>query len=72
LDEVHKVYVNADNNATLLCPHCGMSKTGNVEKLKNRGQPLKIRCTCKETFSVTFEFSDPHLFDKTLGFYIMP
>jgi hypothetical protein len=37
-----------------------MSKTVNVEKLKRREQPLKIRCTCKETFSVTFEFRRAH------------
>ena len=58
--KVQKIYVNADNNATLLCPHCGTSKTVNVAKLKSRGDPLRIRCTCKETFSVTFEFRKAH------------
>ena len=60
MGEVHKIYVNSGNNATLLCPHCGISKTVNVEKLKRHGDPLKIRCTCKETFSVTLEFRKAH------------
>ena len=60
MTETQKVYVDTDNNATLLCPHCGTSKTVNVEKLKNRGDPLRIRCTCRETFSVTFEFRKAH------------
>ena len=58
--EIQKIYVDTDNNATLLCPHCGTSKTVNVEKFKKRGDPLKIRCTCRETFSVTFEFRKAH------------
>lgn len=60
LTEIHKIYVDTDNNATLLCPHCGTSKTANIEKLKSRGDPLRIRCTCGATFSVTFEFRKAH------------
>jgi hypothetical protein len=60
LTEVQKIYVDSDNNATLLCPHCGISKTANVEKLKVRGDPLRIRCMCGEAFSVTFEFRKAH------------
>lgn len=52
--------MDTDNNATLLCPHCGTSKTANVEKLKSLGDPLRIRCTCGEVFSVTFEFRQAH------------
>jgi hypothetical protein len=66
LPEIQKIYVDTDNNATLLCPHCGTSKTVNVEKLKKRGDPLKIRCTCKEAFSVTFEFRKAHRKDTNL------
>ena len=60
MTETQKIYVDTNNNATLLCPHCGTSKTVNVEKLKRRGDPLRIRCTCREIFSVTFEFRKAH------------
>jgi len=66
LAEVQKIYVDTDNNATLLCPHCGTSKTANVEKLKRRGDPLRIRCTCGKAFSVTFEFRKAHRKDTNL------
>jgi hypothetical protein len=58
--EVQKVYVNKDDMAALLCPHCGLSKTANVAKFKNRRDPLKIRCKCGSTFSVSFEFRRAH------------
>jgi hypothetical protein len=67
LAEIQKIYVDAENNATLLCPHCGTSKTVNVENLKSRGDPLKIRCTCKEAFAVTFEFRKAHRKETNLA-----
>ena len=65
--ETQKIYVGTNNNATLLCPHCGTSKTANVEKLKNRGDPLRIRCTCRKAFSVTFEFRKAHRKETNLA-----
>jgi hypothetical protein len=58
--ETRKVYVDQDDTATLLCPNCGFSKTANVAKFKDRKEPLKIRCKCGSTFSVSFEFRRAH------------
>jgi hypothetical protein len=58
--ETKKVYVNADGTANLMCPNCGTSKIANVKKFQNHRDPLKIRCKCASTFSVTFEFRRAH------------
>ncbi len=54
--ELRKVYVNADGSAVFTCPHCGKSKTVSVEKFKDQKGPLRVRCPCQETYSVTLEF----------------
>jgi hypothetical protein len=70
LGEVQKVYVNEDDTAALLCPNCGTSKTANVAKFKNRRDPLKLRCKCGSTFSVSFEFRRAHRKETNLrGYY---
>ncbi|MBW1987936.1 MAG: PilZ domain-containing protein [Deltaproteobacteria bacterium] len=51
-----KVYVNVDFTAVFTCPHCGKSKTMNVEKYKDKKGPLKVRCKCRGTYPVTLEF----------------
>ena len=54
--DLQKVYVGQDNAAVLVCPHCGNSKTADARKFRNRKSPLKVRCTCGSTFSVSLEF----------------
>jgi hypothetical protein len=54
--EIRKVYINEDNTALLVCPHCGTSKNVQVAKYKGRKDPLKVRCTCRSAFHVLFEF----------------
>jgi hypothetical protein len=51
-----KVYVNEDNTALLVCPHCGTRRTVNVAKYKGHRDPLKVRCTCRTAFLVFLEF----------------
>jgi len=58
--EPQKVYVNPDDTAVIVCPHCGTSKTANVTKFKDRKAPLKIKCKCQSVFSVSFEFRRAH------------
>ena len=67
MGEVQKVYVNKDDTAALLCPNCGASKTANVAKFKDRRDPLKIRCKCGSTFSVSFEFRRAHRKETNLS-----
>jgi hypothetical protein len=54
--EVEKVYVNPDNTAVVKCPHCDTTKIVPVGKFKGPKRQLKIRCTCKASFRVSFEF----------------
>jgi len=49
------IYVNANNTATIVCDSCGKWKTVNVASYVNLNKPVKIRCSCKAVFSVSFE-----------------
>ena len=53
--KIMKVFVNQDDKALLLCPHCGTRRKVNVEKFKNRKEPLKVRCRCQSAFNVQLE-----------------
>jgi hypothetical protein len=53
--ETLKVYVNQDDEAEILCHHCGTRSTINVEKFKYRKEPLKVRCKCRSAFYVVLE-----------------
>ena len=53
--EVKKIYVNRNNEATIVCHSCGKWKTTNVARYVNLNKPIKIKCSCKAVFSVTFE-----------------
>jgi hypothetical protein len=50
-----KVFPSQNDTVTLVCPYCGFYKDVNVAKFKNRVDPLKVRCTCRSTFAVSFE-----------------
>lgn len=58
--EARKVYVNEDGIAVIVCPDCGFSKTASVAMFKGRRDQLKMRCKCKSTFSISFEFRRAH------------
>lgn len=53
--KVKKIYVNANNEATIVCDSCGKWKTANVARYVNLNKPVKIKCSCEAVFSVTFE-----------------
>ncbi|MBI9074699.1 MAG: PilZ domain-containing protein [Desulfatibacillum sp.] len=50
------VYVNSDETAVFVCPHCGASKTTSVSKFKNQRGAIKVRCACKEVYRTQLEF----------------
>jgi hypothetical protein len=54
--EIEKVYVNPDNTAVVKCPHCETTKIVPVGKFKGPKRRLKIRCGCKASFRISFEF----------------
>ena len=53
--KVKKVYVSANNEATIVCDSCGKWKTVNVARYVNLNKPVKIKCSCQAVFSVILE-----------------
>jgi hypothetical protein len=51
-----KTYIRPDNTAVISCPHCGRQKTIHADSLKQHKSKLKIKCACKNIFTVDLEF----------------
>jgi len=51
-----KVYVRPDESAVITCPHCGRQKVVPVGAYKGSKSHIKIRCGCKNVFTVDLEF----------------
>ena len=49
-------YVDHDDTALLTCPHCGLSRVTNVAKWKDRKEPLRVKCRCRNIYGVHLEF----------------
>jgi hypothetical protein len=58
--EIQKVYVRQDGTTVVDCHNCGTTKTVDAAKLKKRGKPLKLRCSCQAVFQIFFEFRGAH------------
>lgn len=54
--EIQKVYVNQDGLAVLKCPVCEAIKTSKVGDFKGERHIVKVRCNCKNVFTVNLEF----------------
>jgi len=52
----HKIYVRPDNTAVISCPHCSRQKTVPVGSYKGNKSRIKIKCGCKNVFTVDLEF----------------
>jgi len=50
------VFVGNSNQATIICPKCGLTKNIDATNFKNTKKRLKAKCKCGEVFQVTFEF----------------
>ena len=50
-----KVYVDDANQATIICPKCGLKKNVDVTNFKNTQKKLKAKCRCGEVFRLTLE-----------------
>ena len=51
-----KTYIRPDKTAVISCPHCGRQKTLQVDSFKVHKSKLKIKCGCKNIFTVNLEF----------------
>ena len=51
-----KSYVRPDNTAVINCPNCKRQKELKVETFTGSKSRLKIKCGCKEVFSVQLEY----------------
>lgn len=54
--DIQKAYVNQDGTAVLKCPACEAVKSAKVDTLKNGPHQVKVRCNCRNVFSVRLEF----------------
>ena len=67
-----KVYVNDNNQATIICPKCGFEKNADVADLKNTQKSFKAKCKCGETHRFNVEFRKKYRKDVRLpGEYII-
>jgi len=53
---MQKVYVDDTNQATIICPKCGLKKNADVTNFKDTHRSLKAKCRCGEVFRVDLEF----------------
>ena len=50
------IYVNDNNQTTIICPKCGLEKNINVFKFKDTHKRLKANCKCGEVFRFALNF----------------
>lgn len=53
---VNKAYIRPDNTAVITCPDCGQQRTIDVGSFDEHKSRLKIKCSCKNVFTVNLEF----------------
>ncbi len=51
-----KAFVRPDHTAIISCPYCNCRKEIPVEKFKGNKCCLKIKCSCKEVYTLNLEF----------------
>jgi transcription elongation factor Elf1 len=50
-----KVFVREDGTTVLKCPSCSHSRIVSVQKIKDKKKVIKVKCSCKESYSVGLE-----------------
>lgn len=56
--ETRKVHIGKDDMALLECPYCQASRIVDAARFRNREDALKVKCICRKTFSVSFEWRE--------------
>lgn len=54
--KTRRVHVGKDDMALLECPYCQASRIVDAARFRNREDALKVKCICRKTFSVSFEW----------------
>ena len=54
--KIPKTYVREDKSAVLNCPHCGRQRSIPADSFRGHKHKLKVKCSCKKTFTVNLEF----------------
>jgi len=52
----NKVFVDNNNQVTVICHSCGYAKQFDATKFRNLNKTLRCRCKCGKSFSCTLEF----------------
>jgi PilZ domain len=50
------IYVNENEQATIICPKCGLNKKIDATKFKGTHNRIKAKCRCGEIFRFTLEY----------------
>ena len=53
--EPQKAFVREDGTTVLKCPYCRHARTVSVQKIKDKKKVIKVKCSCKESYSVSLE-----------------
>jgi len=53
--ESQKVFVRDDGTTVLKCPFCRAARIVSVQKIKDKKKVIKVKCSCKESYSVGLE-----------------
>ena len=53
---MEKVYVDYTNQASIICPNCGLAKNKDVKNFRDTHKKLKAKCRCGQVFRFTLEF----------------
>jgi hypothetical protein len=68
--DLGKTFVPDDGLAAITCPKCGITRRVPVGDYRGRRHAIKVRCRCKQTFSIELEFRQFHRKSTHLsGFY---
>ena len=62
-----KIFVRSDDTAVITCCNCRLRKNIPVSSLKGKKSQVKIKCGCKNVFTVDLEFREK--FRKTTNLY---
>jgi hypothetical protein len=54
--KVVRCFVRPDNTTTIICPACNEPKTISVAAYKHKKHSIKVRCKCKEIFTIQLDF----------------
>ncbi len=54
--KIVRCFVRPDNTTTIICPACNEPKTISVTAYKHKRHTIKVRCKCKEVFTIQLDF----------------